>query len=225
MASARSNEIYRRMQDARLILPENLSSLLPPRIASSLQVVARSKGVSPYAALGIFTTIVLFCSRYKTKVFVGKGIDWQELPLDWHMMIAPSGANKSPIINAFNEILETIKERIELKMGGGVRPRFMWNSVSFRLFFHPCLHVLRLFSFQSPVSFYPVYLGFCWSSANVLLASRSCIAMQVLHCSLACLFNCQHCAAAYLVGVASGFDGKDSGFLVVQTRGLPHRQH
>jgi hypothetical protein len=125
MASAKSNEIYKRMQEARLILPEDLSLLPPPRLVSSLQVVARSKGISPYAALGIFTTIVSFCSGYKTKVFFGKGIDWQELPLDWHMMIAPSGANKSPIINAFNEISETIEERIESKMGGGVRLRFM----------------------------------------------------------------------------------------------------
>lgn len=96
MASARSDEIYKRMQEARLILLEDLSSLLPPRIASSLEVVARSKGVSLYAALGIFTTTVSFYSGYKTKVFVGKGIDWQELPLDWHMMIAPSGRTRAP---------------------------------------------------------------------------------------------------------------------------------
>ncbi|GAQ92309.1 hypothetical protein KFL_009740030 [Klebsormidium nitens] len=123
MAIRKGKELGKRLEAARDLLPDDVRSMLPAKVGECVEAVARSKGSTGIALIGMFLTAVSHCFGYKSEVTLAdRMIDWTQVLRHWHILVSPSGTNKSPLIKALNEIMEGVEERAEGKTMHAVKP-------------------------------------------------------------------------------------------------------
>lgn len=132
MAIRKSKDLGQRCEAARDLLPADISGMLPSKVADSVESAAKSKGATGIALLGMFLAAVSHCTGFKAEVTLAdKMIDWSQVLIHWHLLVSPSGTNKSPLIKGLNEIMEAVEERANRRTMHAVKFNFSWTSVSF----------------------------------------------------------------------------------------------